>query len=194
MSRFAQIAKGTRAVKTVSLPMPDGTLVPLGVRPLTGRELGAVLAAGRAYAIANGMPDPKDGDRLYELGQMAHTLALGCVDVGTAAEPAPPDTPFFASDAEVLDNLDPDRIVLLYEEQQAWQDECAPRPERMAQGDFLVNVLKLAGWESGQPDPLLRWRPTLRVIFTHTLASQYVALLTSKSDSTSPSDSTVTGS
>lgn len=179
-SRFAFIAKGTRAVKSVTFPFA-GENQTVGVRPLTGRELGDVLGAGREYAIAHGLKDPKDGDRLYELGQMAHTLALACVDVDV------PESPYFTSAEEVLDGLDPDRIVLLYEEQQAWQDECAPRADKMSGTEFMAKVIEVAGWESG-PDPLLLLRPTLRANFTHTLAKQFINSLTLRSSSSSISD------
>ncbi len=179
-SRFAAIVKGTRAVKSVVFPL-NGADHTVGVRPLTGRELGDVLGAGRLYAVAHGLKDPKDGDRLYDLGQMANTLALACVDSDA------PDVPYFASADEVLDGLDPDRIVLLYEEQQAWQDECAPRPDKMGGPEFMATVIELAAWESG-PDPLRRLRPTLRASFTHTLAAQFMHSLTLRSSSSSASD------
>lgn len=184
MGRFKQIAKGIANVKTISLPF-EGKDEAVGVRMMTGAELGDSLEGARAYATSHGLKDPKPGDELYDLGLMVHTLFIACVD---PTEEGPTRTPYFESVDEILAHLDPDRIALLYEEQQAWQDECSPRPSKIGGDDFFTMVLRLAGWESGQPDPLLRWRPTLRAIFTRTLASQFMSSLTNKSGSSSPSD------
>lgn len=185
MSKFSAITRGIRAIDRVKLTMPDGQDLDIGVRALTGRELGEVLANARTYAIANGIKEPKDNDRLYELGQMAHTLALACIDPDSAE--ATVQVSFFASAEEILDGLDPDRIVFLYEQQQAWQDKCSPRASALGQGDFFAKVLECAGWKDGEPDPLALWRPTLRVSFTHTLAVQFLNCLTDKSTTSSGS-------
>lgn len=194
MSRFsdirAQIVKGSRAVRSVPIPMPWGEDMLVGVRPLIGREHGEVLGRAREYAVSQGLKEPKDGDELYRLGQMVYTLVLGCVDPACAAEDWPqdkPHAPFFENADEVLEYLDPDRIAMLYEHQQAWQDECAPRPDDMNQGDFFTNVVKAAGWKAGQPDPLLELRPILRASFTHILAAQWLSSLSTRSPTSSES-------
>ncbi len=91
---------------------------------------------------------------------------------------------------EVLDGLDPDRIVLLHEEQQDWQAECAPRRDKLEKLDFFETVIALAGWESGQPDPLRHLRPTTRQTLLRTLAEQYTSSLMLSSSSTSSPAST----
>lgn len=180
-SPFSLLQRGTAALRTVVLPMPSGVDVSVDVRPLNGMELGSVIARAREYATANGVKEPKEGDELYRLGQMAHTLAIAC------SKPGEPDTLFFDSADEVLAGLDPDRIVLLYEEQQAWQDRCAPRAVSLDGKDVLTIALEVAGWEEGQPDPLLHLRPSLRPIWARTLASLYFASLSSRSDTSSAS-------
>ena len=178
MGRFSDIAKGTRATRPVVLDYA-GAPVALAVRPLTGAEEASALADGRAYAVGKGVADPKPTDRLYEIGYMAATLVLGCVDADA------PGAPFFASLAEVLDNLDTDRIAYLYEQQQAWQDWCAPRPKDMDAGEFIALVLRLAeeGAGADADDPLVMLRPSLRLSFARTLARQYVSRLTPSGDS-----------
>lgn len=185
MSRFHQIAKGTANVKRITFPF-EGKEEPVGVRVMTGAELGATIRGAREYAEANGLKTPKAGDELYDLGLMVHTLLIACVDAADEGKRAP----YFASAAEILENLDPDRITLLYEEQQLWQDECSPRPSTVSSDDYFSMVLRLAGWEAGQPDPLLRWRPTSRAIWARTIAAQFLNSLKSKSASTSDSGGT----
>lgn len=183
MGRFSAIARGTRATRPVVLSY-GGVDVPLAVRPLTGAEEAEALAEGRAYAVGKGIAAPGPTDRLYEIGYMAATLVLGCVD---ADDPA---APFFASAAEVLDNLDTDRIAYLYEQQQAWQDWCSPRPKNMDAGEFIALVLRLAEEGAGAEadDPLVTLRPSLRRSFARTLARQYMSRLTPSGGSGSASE------
>lgn len=183
MGRFSSIAKGTRATRPVVLDYA-GVEVALAVRPLTGAEEASALADGRAYAVGKGVADPKPTDRLYEIGYMAATLVLGCVDASDTA------APFFANAAEVLDNLDTDRIAYLYEQQQAWQDWCSPRPKNMDAGEFIALVLRLAeeGASDDADDPLVMLRPSLRLSFARTLARQFQASLTRNSASGSASE------
>ena len=181
MSRFSDIKRQPRATRTISLPVPGGEDVSVAVQVLTGREFALITSRASEYATALGAKDPKPGVELYDLGVMVHTLLLGCVASDDHT------TPFFSSADEILDGLDTDRIALLYEEQVSWQDECAPRPGRMGDGEFFATVLRFAGWKEGQPDPFPRLRPYLRLSFTHTLAAQYVTLLSQRSESSSPS-------
>lgn len=183
MGRFSAIAKGTRATRPVVLSY-GGADVPLAVRPLTGAEEAEALAEGRAYAVGKGIAAPGPTDRLYEIGYMAATLVLGCVDADD------PGAPFFSSAAEVLDNLDTDRIAYLYEQQQAWQDWCSPRPKDMDAGEFIALVLQLAeeGAGADADDPLVTLRPSLRLSFARTLARQYQASLARRSPSGSAAE------
>lgn len=183
MGRFQEIARGTAATKVVDLPLSGGEPVKVAVRPLNGAELGRVIGDARAYALAEKrrafpddtrpLPEPKEGDRLYDLGHMAATLLAACED------PDKPGTPFFGSREEILDGLDSDRIVLLYEQQQAWQDHCAPRVDRMNREDFFKLTFDLGQEDEGQPDsPFARLRPSLRLSWARTIARLYMGSLT----------------
>lgn len=195
MPRFADVAHGTRSTKPVKLSLP-GSADPVDVlvRPLNGLELGRVDAMARAYAVgeikrarapddARPIPEPREGDRLYDLGNCAATLLLGCLDA------ADPTRPFFADVEEILGGLGPEWIVLLYEEQQAFQDECAPRPDKGNGAAFMAVVMGEAALEEGAPGgPFSRLRPTTQQIFFRILAKQHVTSLLHRSPSSSAGD------
>lgn len=187
MSRFAEVARGTRATKVVDLPLSGDVTVKVAIRPMNGLELGRVVASARAYAIAEirkarkddtrEPPEPKEGDRLFDLGYMVATLEVACED------PEKPGTSFFGGTAEILEALDADRIALLYEHQQAWQDHCSPRLSKMGSAEFVAMVFGVAGEdESSLDSPFARLRPALRLSWARTLARLYVNSLTPKSE------------
>jgi len=182
MTRYGQIKKGVRARKRIELPMMDGSVVACDVVPLLSSGDAEILAGARAFAIARGVAEPKDGEPLYELGRWVHTIALGCVDPDS---PAHAPQPFFDGGVEQIldpkDGLDRDRIALLYVEQELWQDQCAPSPKGMGAGEFLAQVLAHAGVPEGADLPLRRWRPVMQQSFVHTMARQLASLLQLKS-------------
>lgn len=180
--RFSTIAKGTLATKPVTLPMGD-TEYPLAVRPLNGMESGDALERAAAYAKGKGVANPAVGDRLYDLGLMVHTIAIGCVCADDAT------LPFFDGGAEqILAHLDADRIAYLYEQHQAWQDECGVRANGITGGDFILKVMEVANARADE-DPLAPLRPSTRRAFERTLANLYVTSLQGKSSSTPDSSS-----
>jgi hypothetical protein len=198
MPRLCDIARGTRATKPVKLPLSGlDDPVDVLVRPLNGLELGAVVARARAYALdemrkarpnddSRPLPEPREGDRLFDLGSMAATLLLACLD------PEHPERPFFGDMAEILSELDAERIVLLYEEQQLWQDECAPRPRTMNGAAFMALVMGEAALEEEAADgPFAHLPRTLQRISFRILAKQHVSSLLAKSASSS-ADGTAT--
>jgi len=193
MGRFADVALGKRATKPVDLVLDGGTVARVAVRPLNALELGRVVAEARAYSIAEMRrarkddtrepPEPREGERLYDLGHMAATLAIACED------PDQPGVRYFDSTDEILLHLDADRIALLYEQQQAWQDACSPRPSRMDAGAFIAMVMTLAGEDEGSADsPFELLRPALRLSWARTIARLYASSLTPRSRSGSDSD------
>lgn len=178
--KFSQLARGTRARQKVTLEMPEGDALSCDVRPLNGIEEADVLAKARAFAESRGVKEPKDGEPIYELGKQVHTLLLACLD----AESATP-VPYFASADEVLDGLDRDRRSYLYQLQQSWEDQCAPRPSRMSEQDFVQKCMDICAAAEGDDGPFVMLRPVSQWSLVRTLASLHVISLTLSSQSTS---------
>lgn len=185
MSRLSDIAKGTRARKVVDLPFPGlDEPVKVAVRPLNGLELADVLSRAHAFAEEKGRKDAKPGDRLLDLGEMAATLSIA------AEDPDKPGVPFFAGVDEVLE-LDAERITLLYEQQQAWQEHCAPRRNRMSGQEYWALLIKAAATEEGgDENPFEGLRRTLLESFALTTARQLFNALRLSSPSSSASEAT----
>jgi hypothetical protein len=187
MAKFRDIAKGSRARRPFAFTLPGGTEVACALVGIFGESEGKVLAGARQYAVDHGLPEPMNGDPLYEFGIWVHTLLHGIVDPNS---PEDRPEPFFGSVAEILDEkdgLDRERIALLFEAQQAFQDELSPRPKSMSLAEFSVQVIAhgLAGEE--EELPFERWRPVLRRSFVRNICN----LLSSSLD---PSSSTGPGS
>lgn len=195
MATFGTIARGPRARKRVKLPLPgatvnaetgelEGDVVELDVCGLNPIERSDVAARAREFAKARGVDDPRDEDELYEWGKVLHTLVLACVDKDSP-EDAP--APFFDGGFEQLHKttlIGPEHVAFLYEQQQLWQDECAPGQKTMSPEEFLAAVVKTAG---GDMSFFVNARPGLRWSFTRTLAALHLSSLTDKSPSSSPS-------
>jgi hypothetical protein len=103
-----------------------------------------------------------------------------------------PAKPFFdGGQDQILAHLDADRIALLYEQQQAWQDECSPRVTQMNGGEFILKVMEVANAKADE-DPLARLRLNMRLHWERTLAGQYMSLLAAKSSSGDASEASTT--
>lgn len=182
MARYSQIKKGTRARRTVSFPMMDGTVIECDVVPLLSDAEAEILAGARSFAKARGVENPGDGDPIYELGRWVHTVARGCVDKDS---PADAPQPFFDGGVEQIldpvDGLDRDRIALLFVEQEHWQDACAPSPKGLSAGEYLAEVLAHAEAPEHATLPFARWRPVMQSSFVRTMAAQLSTLLKLKS-------------
>jgi hypothetical protein len=138
---------------------------------LTGDETTRVLAQARADAIGNGVSDPKDGEPLYDLAVMVHTLLLSVVDHDSAPGE---ERPFFDSAEQIRKHLDGQRIGYLYALQEVWQDECAPQRIDLSEQEMLEWVLELAESEDPQV-PFGRLRPASRWIYMRSLARLLVS-------------------
>lgn len=205
--RFGQIAKGTRARKTVPLPLGDGPMVAphvaedgsitfppadgvvmVDLRPLTQGEAGDVLAQARAYAVSKGVSDPRDGNPIYDMAEVEYTLALACID-----HDSPPDAPapFFDGGVDQIRasaDLGRDRLLYLYEQHQLFQDECSPSLRKLAPDDLLAAMVRLAGEDGAEAQRFFTsMGPGLRWICTRTLACLWSISLGLNSPSTSPS-------
>jgi len=170
-ARLSDLQAGTRAIHRVVLPLvntravglPDlpelaeqraadaasnggdsaPATVEVGLRILTGGETAGILERARAFARGKGVDDPKEGDPLYELGRMVHTILLAAVD---PESPPGAATPFFASTSEILDSphIGRDGIVYLAECQESWQDVCSPQVGKVSPDELLEYVGRLA--------------------------------------------------
>lgn len=193
MAKFSQIAKGAAARHPVTFPLLSGQEVTCAVVPLIGEAEADVLTGARAFAVSRGVADPKAGEPIYELGLWIHTLVRGCVD---ADSPEDKPEPFFdGKDADgkalpdggvqqILDprrGLDRDRIALLFQAQQAWQDECAPGPKTLDPAQYLAEVYRHAGVPEGLALPLEEWRHAMRRSFMRSTCKALVDALQLKS-------------
>lgn len=184
--RFAQLIKGTRAVKPVTFSI-WGSDAKLAVRPMTGLEEGEAYAAARAYAVSKGVADPKPTDRIYEIGVMANTIAIACVDVEAH------ETRYFSNANEVLDNLDTDRIAYLFEAQQLWQDECSPLVKSMTEAQWAAKIIEVTE-AAEEVDFLSPMRPVMRLAFLRLTVSRLFRSLTDNSGSSTVSADAPTNS
>lgn len=206
MATWNQLTKGKRARRTVHMPLggaplpslvgADGQLqsavmaestVAIALRVLTPGEQSDVLSRARADAKAKGVEEPRDGNPIYDLAEMEHTLLLASLD------PDSPDDnprPFFSSITEIRTSpeLTRDHVAYLFELHQQHQDECAPLRQNVAIDEVMASLLVLASDDEGEArlffDSL---GPALRWIFMRTLARLWSNSPTPKSSPGSPS-------
>ena len=185
MGKFALICAGPKAKKRVTVPLraePEPSEIVCFVRPLKGVEDAQVIASAIEFAKSRGVDEPKPGDQLYEFGIWVHTIVLGCLD-----EEAP-HGPYFDSAEQVLEHLDRDRIALLFEHQQTWQDECAPRQRAMSSDAFKQLVLEIALQGDDAEIPFAKLQPVLLKSFVRTMARLLATSNELKSSSGSDSE------
>lgn len=159
------------------------------VRVLLPDEEADVLAAARAFCVSKGTPDAPEGDPLFELARVVHTLFRACIDHDSTEEKP---EPFFASADQILasEALNRDNIFALYEQQQIWQDEVARQPMAFTEAEFEHFILSCEG---DDPFPFVSLRPGKRWSFTRSMASLLRHSLTPRSQSSIES-STATAS
>lgn len=188
MARFRQITQGTRARKAFPFQAStssDGEPVQVDLRPLTSAEEVDALAQARAYAVARGLVEPKEGQPVYDLAVMAFVVLLATLDHDS---PADKPAPFF-DDVEQVLTLDRDRLSLLYEAQVSWQELCSPRPTKLSPEEYAGLVYALATEEVGDAvSPFVARLPRATLVScARTMARQ---LLTSPTPRSSSSSST----
>lgn len=201
--RFSEIAKGTRAVKRVKFrlangpapsvepgqaPPDDPSTVEVGVRVLTGEETATVYYRAQEAARAKGV-DTWDGDReVCRLFLYVHSLVLGCVDPDSPEGGEP--RPFFDSAEQILasPDLGTDNIAFLYEQLEAWQDECSIRPTAVGLDQAVAIILREADRPENAKSPFDGMRPAMLRSYLRTLAPLLRDLLRDRLLSTSPSD------
>jgi hypothetical protein len=189
MGRFSQIARGTLARHVGELPMPNGQIEKIAVRPLLDDDDDQIETQALAYATQRGVADPKAGHPIYDRGVALYTLLLACSD------PDSPDgapVPYFDNIEQIRTGLDRHRIAWLLAAQQVWEDTCSPRTLKMSPNEFVAHIMEVA--VSKDEAPFLRLRPGLQWILLRTLAKQYISSpeprslygLVSESSSSSP--------
>ena len=171
MAKWRDIKKGKQARHVFEFPMHDGTLASVAIRGLFGENASRVLQGAREYCIARGLPEPMEGDELYDLGKRIWEVYLGCTD-----PESPDDKPelYFGSIAEILDDkdgLDTDRIILLSEAQRYFQDSIAPAPKALSVEDFArMVVMHAVAAEDARELPFERLPPATRRNFVRSMA------------------------
>jgi hypothetical protein len=198
MPRFRDILKGKRPRKTISLPIlapeepgavpgpvPLEAHVEIDVTVLPGDQEALVLEEARAFATKRGVPDPKPGDPIYDLGLMVHTLVATCLDPEVRAE----ERPFFESVDELLAGLDRDRIAFLHALQDLWQDQCSPYRDGEPDEDHVFQfAIAMADSEDPQRSPFGTMRPGLLWSYMRSTARLLVIAVRNRSQSGSTSE------
>lgn len=202
--KASQLQRGYLAIKTETLPLaggapkrtdgpdPDGgrdlpAPVAVGLAPLTPGDEATIFERARAYAVAHGLTEPREGDELYEYGKALHRCLLGTVDADSP--PGRPE-PFFdggLAQLEGMAELGKDGVLTLAEMQQTYQDEVTGQLDTI-EGDKLEETLKELAGPQGAPF-WFSLRPGLRVSLALTMARLLHTSLSGKSSSTSAADS-----
>lgn len=190
MSAFSLIVQGSRARKRVESTTIAGQPFACDLRAVVGVDDAVIFAEARAFAKARGVAEPKEGDPLYDLGLAVHTLAVACVDPDS-----PTDAPrvfFDGGAAQILEYLDRDRILYIYETLTAWQSTFSPRQQAQSWPEYVASVYVLASEEAGADDPFVNWSPALRASWARTTARLLMASQGLKSHSGTPTESATT--
>jgi hypothetical protein len=153
--------------------VPDS--VEVGVRVLTGLEMGAILENTARTAVEKGGKNVPT-DPIYQYWLSVYTVVLSCVDPDS--DPSNPD-PFFgdrgnldSAVAEILGSphIGRDGIIFLHEQQEHWQDICNPQASKVSPEKLYELAGEVAA--SKDADPFLRLRPAMQWLLVRFLASQ----------------------
>lgn len=119
--KFSQIAKGASAERPVKV-LTKGKEIPARLRPLSAMEEADAVASAIAFSRKKNS-EPKAGQPIYESALAAATVAAATLD-----DDSPPEKrePFFDGGMDSALDLDTDAIAILFEEQQAFQEETSP--------------------------------------------------------------------
>lgn len=171
MSRFCDVLKGTRAIKRVEVPYGDDAII-CGIRALSADEEAEAHAVALAYAAEKGVKSATTEDPAYLIGLRSAVLFRSCVDVDSES------ARYFDSEAQIRGEIDPDRIALIYEQQEQWQAHASPRASKMSGEEWTQGVVACAQGVDEAERFFTRLAPVLRASFLHTTASQlWISLL-----------------
>lgn len=188
--KFSKIARGHLAREQASVTTIAGDTAEFILRPVLAEDDALILEGTRKFVIKHGEPEARVGDPLYDLGIQVHTLVLACMDAEA------PEQPFFDGGIEqVMKHLDRDRIALIYQRHERFQDEVSPRKGSLSEKEFFKALVEIAASEEGDDRPFDSMRPGLLRSFARTTARQLVSSLGlkslfSSSPTTTPSPST----
>lgn len=160
---------------------PDEVMV--GLRVLTLDELTTVYEKAGDFARSRGVKEPNDTDPIYALGLSIYLCAIACVDPDSDVKDP---EPFFGARADLESgalellsspHIGRDGIAYLAESQEAWQDICNPRANKVPPSVFYDSIVSLA---DKNPDVALRtflgYRPAMHFHLLRTLAGLQVNL------------------
>lgn len=200
--KLREIAKGTRAVRPVSMrlanaPAVDGpdwendeNTIKVGVRVLTGAEISDALQKAQESVAKAGVPQWLGTHPLCRLHEMAHTVAVGCVDDEKRGEPF-----FVGGFDEVMGSpeIGSANIAFLFEQIELWNDEVNGRTAKLTAEQLISAVVQEAERPENAPERFFsRLSPASRVSCFHSLAKLLSDLLTNRSASTLPVESSTT--
>jgi hypothetical protein len=196
--KLHEIAKGTRAVKPVSLrlanaPAADGpdwendeNTVLVGVRVLTGDEIGEALQKAQESVAKAGVPQWLATHPLCRLHEMAQTVAIGCVDNDKR------DEPFFIGGFDQVmgsPEIAGANIAYLFEQIESWNDEVNGRAKKFTGEELISAIVVEAERPANAPESFFsRLSPASRESCLHSMAVMLTDLLTSRSLSGSLDD------
>jgi len=203
MAKLRDVAKGTLAVKPVTLrlanavaqpgqtPSDEPTEFKLGLRVLTGDETIEVYEKAAAAAKAKGIAEWDEEHPICALYVMVNRLALAGVDVDEASG-LPPDpgklTPCFASADEILASalIGTENIVWLNSQWVEWQDEHSPLTTKFSFEQAVGMMLQDLDRKDGDPGPLASLPRATLVSFTRTMGALWLSSLKLRSPSGTP--------
>lgn len=178
MPRFSSIAKGNAARKRgVTFSTLTGAEAACDLRLLTGADDEEILAAAIAATRKAG-GQPVEGDLVFDFARACEVVARAAVDSESTDE-AP--VAYFDSVQQVKENLDRERILLLFETQMTFQEDTSPRLGKMELDEFVQHLYEHALVPEGAELPFERWQPALRRSWVRSLVDLLLTLDAPKS-------------
>jgi hypothetical protein len=150
--KFSQVVAGKRSERPVEF-MHRGVVHKTALRPLDGMEESLALSRATEYAQGQKALSATPGNALFDLGYMAHCLALACVDTDS---PVDARTPYFDNVDQVL-GLDGELIIYLNTLREVWQQECSPTRATLPAGELISTLVRIV--EQDDPDFFIGLRP-----------------------------------
>jgi len=186
MPKFSDVDEGYAARKRgVTFTSLAGKQCICDLRVVTGEDDDEIMKRAAAHAVSKGQP-ATPGTPLYDFACACELVAIAAID------PASPDeapTPYFSSVDQIRKRLDRDRINYLAEQQNEFQASVCPLKRSLSKDEYFELVTKVAAWKEGTDSPFVGLGPSLVLSFAHTLASQHIALLMSRSPDSPPTSS-----